>query len=729
MEYLLKATIVLAVFYVCYFFFLRKETFFNHNRWYLLGGLLISLLLPLIIIPIHVTVEPQTVSQQLYTFSENAPLLNKVQKESFNWMNLLLGVYAIGLVIFLVHFMFQFGSLIWLLLTNPKNKDGIYTYVIVNNKISPFSFFKWIVYNPKSFNQTELQLMLTHEKVHANQLHSIDILFAQLACSIFWFNPIVWLYRRDVRQNLEYIADFETHLESANTKEYQHLLLKTSIADQQISLSNNFYNSLIKERIVMLQKSRSNGKKQWRYFLILPILAGLLMSMNTETIYIESEDYMTLKPIESEKTEGKQIEIVFNKDTTEEQLEVIKKELKSNGITMTINRIKRNDNNEIIDIDIDFKTENGSANYTISSDEGIKPFKFNMSDDGSFSVGAVNEKEVIMVEDVIFENRSGDDEANVFFFKEGDEDEIIEIEEDSGKVYKIRVKAGNEFHFDGKHKVKGLHKDHDVDTDVHVIKEYIIDSTNSKKEFIIKTDNYFEGDKKIKIKKGDKDKISTPGGKGSNRVSVFASGNNSKPLIIIGDEIVSDIELQAIDPDNIANINVLKGDSATEIYGSKGKDGVVVVRLKDNNYKFLTKTNSWESKKIKANRIEYKDHDTIWIEKSKNNQKSPWKVTTGVSGYTFISDDDISKNATLGIISKNTPKSVLDANKSKLEDLGVTVKYSKIKRNKAGEITGIKITLKNDKGNQSSASYKDNDGISEIEYGVIGDNLVVRSRN
>ncbi|MCA0153619.1 M56 family metallopeptidase [Winogradskyella vincentii] len=728
MEYLLKATIVLTVFYACYYFFLRKETFFNHNRWYLLCGLIVALLLPLIIIPIQVTIEPQTVSQQFYTFSENTTSLNVEPTNSIPLTSILFGIYLIGAVLFFTQFILQFGSLIWLLITNPKNKDGIYTYVIVSSKISPFSFFKWIVYNPKSFSESELNLMLTHEKVHANQLHSIDIILAQLACSFFWFNPLAWLYRKDIRQNLEYIADFKTQLKSNNTKEYQHLLLKTSIDSRQISLSNNFYNSLIKERIIMLQKSRSNRKKQWRYLLMLPILAGLLMSMNTETVYVESEDYSSLQPLTTDITDGKHIEIVFNKDTSSEQLEEIKKELETNGITMTIKSIKRNNDGEITSINVDFKTENGSANYNISGDEGINPFKFSMKHDGSFGVGTINNEEVIVFEDVHVKYGDQDD-TNVFFFKEGDKDEIIEIEEDSGKVYKIRVKAGNELHFDEKHNGKGYHKDHDVDTDVHVIKEYIIDTSNIKKEFIIKTDNYFEGDKKIKIKRGDKVNFFTPGDGAKNRVSVFSSGSNSKPLIIIGDEIVSDIELGSIDPDNIANVNVLKGDSATEIYGDKGKNGVVVVRLKDNNFKYLTKKNKWETKKIKAHKIEYKDDDTIWIEKSKNDQNGPWKVTTGVSGYTFISDDDISKNATLGIISKNTPKSILDANKSKLEDLGVTVKYSKLKRNKVGEITGIKITLKNDKGNQSSASYKDNDGISDIEYGVIGDKLIVRSRN
>ena len=227
----------------------------------------------------------------------------------------------------------------------------------------------------------------------------------------------------------------------------------------------------------------------------------------------------------------------------------------------------------------------------------------------------------------------------------------------------------------------------------------------------MKNDYYFEGDKKFKIRTTDKKvKILSPGDKVSNQVSVFRS-KNPKPIIIVDGKVVSDEELGEFDVEYIDNINVLKGKSAMEIYGDKGKNGVIVIEMKDG-----------ESKKI-----DIKGDKITWT--TKDNQDGPWKVKTGVSGYTFISTDDLSENATMGIITKDTPNSVLDANKATLKELGVSVKYSKLRRNKAGEITGIKITLKNDQGKQSSASYKNDDGISEIEYGVMGDKLIVRSRN
>ncbi|EPR73863.1 Regulatory sensor-transducer, BlaR1/MecR1 family [Winogradskyella psychrotolerans RS-3] len=261
MEYLLKASAVIAIMYLCFYFFLKKETFFEHNRWFLLTGLVLALIFPLIVIPVYIPVEP--IANEVTTFISSAPsnFITTAQPEvAFDWYKLIPILYSIGLIAFTGQFVFQFGSLVLLLLKNPKHKDQHFTYVIVDNKISPFSFFKWIVYNPESYETEELQLILTHEKVHVNQFHSIDIISTQLACILFWFNPLIWLYRKEVRQNLEYIADSKTQSLTNTTKEYQHLLLKTSVTNHATIVSNNFYNSSIKKRILMLNKSRSNKK-------------------------------------------------------------------------------------------------------------------------------------------------------------------------------------------------------------------------------------------------------------------------------------------------------------------------------------------------------------------------------------------------------------------------------------------------------------------------------------
>lgn len=821
MDYLLKASAVIALFYLCFYFFLKKETFFNHNRWFLLIGLVVALLFPFIVIPIYSAVEPQIIP-------ETAVLLNKniseniqivAQKPKFEWQILIPVAYSIGLALFLIQFLFQFGSLILLLLKSKKNKAGSYTHVIVNSKTSPFSFFKWIVYNPESFNETELQLMLTHEKVHARQMHSLDILFTQLSCAVFWFNPLIWLYRKEVKQNLEYIADFKTQETSISEKTYQRLLLKTSVANHKVLLSNNFYNSLIKDRILMLKKSRSNRKKQWKYLLMFPLLAILLMSMNTEKIYVESDtiietskqtvEFVVTKnttdselnnishaikkrggsivfsqverntqnelisifvkfynhsygngggqsPIDSfliykelygkgggyvgrlgngtahfnknlddvstreindlkkradkaiikngiQTAVAKQpnrsnfgaIEIVFTKDMTDKQLDDTIKELKSNNITMTIKRLKRNSEGKITAITINFETEGGSTNYNVKDTNGIDPFYFNMSTNGSFGVGATKEKEIVIAQSINNTNAQIKGSNRVFNKADVEITEFIEIVEDTIHAnYSIdNAKLHDK---DSITKIYGytvggsyLSKNRDS---LFISKSLELDTVQFEGLPISKYElNYLENANFENIK-------SPQTTKSISNVS-FYDNQNLKPLIIINGKIASEQVLKTINPTDIAKMNILKGNSAIKLYGEQGKNGVVVITMKV------------------ANSTKGKKSSTI--------SKSPWRVE--VSNVTYVDDADTSINGTLAYITKYTSNEILDKHKSDLEKFGLKVKISKVRRNKNKEITSIKISISDEKGNKSSASFSDNDGISGLEFGQSKGALVLKT--
>ncbi len=376
MEYLLKASAVICLFYLLFCIFLKKETFFEHNRWFLLIGLAIALIFPFIVIPIYIPIEPITVTETVaYAQTLTSDIVVTKPEAIFSWTQLLPIIYAIGFSALFFQFLFQFGSLVWLLLKNPKNAEGIYTYVIVKSKISPFSFFKWIVFNPENYNTDELELILTHEKVHVNQLHSIDILFTQLACVIFWFNPLIWLYRNEVRQNLEYIADSETQTISKDEKEYQRLLLKTSIANH-MSLSNNFYNSQIKKRIIMLHKSKSNTKKQWKYLLILPLLAGLLISMNTKEVFVESD-------VVSEESKPT-IEFIVNKNTTDDELKQMSKAVEEEGGTLLFSNVKRNSKDELINVFVKLYDHSYGAGDSKSSIDAFIIYKELFGNNGGY---------------------------------------------------------------------------------------------------------------------------------------------------------------------------------------------------------------------------------------------------------------------------------------------------------------------------------------------------------
>ena len=591
MEYLLKASAVVCIFYICYQLLLKRETFFNHNRWFLLLGLVIALIFPLIIIPISIPVETSASSEIAFQVSEATTNKAPVTiEETFNWMSLLPILYIIGFSVLFLQFLFQFGSLIRLLLKNPKDKDGIYTYVIVNHKISPFSFFKWIVYNPKDFSKEELELILMHEKVHAKQKHSIDVLFSQLACVIFWFNPLIWFYKKEVHQNLEYIADRETQSISKNEKAYQHLLLKTSIYHTNISLSNNFYNSQIKKRIIMLHRSKSHQKKQWRYLLILPLLAGLLMSMNTEKVYIEN-----VSTIENPK---EIIEFIITKNTTDKELDRIKEDLKKEGLTVTFKRIKRNNNGEIRAIKIEAKSKNSSTNYQVSSDdEAIKPIKIVFDkENNSISIGKgdtihKSHSYIIETEDggkhKIHKTGKG---SNVFVIteehehdndKEYEHDARFIIKEKNGKVKTIKksknieVISGDDDEVEVIIENEGNNEDEIIIVNGKKIKtatdkdvEVILEEKNSKNVWVTKDDDEHES---YIIELDD------------SKGNIFISDENGRnPLFIIDGKEVTKEKFIKINPKEIESLTVLKDKSATEQYGDKAKDGVLIIKTKKN---------------------------------------------------------------------------------------------------------------------------------------------------
>ncbi len=560
MEYLLKASVVITLMYLCFYIFLKKETFFEHNRWFLLSGLILALVFPLIVIPVYIPIETITIQETAFIQTLPSNFVTQTQpKAAFDWFKLIPILYGIGLSVFLIQFVLQFGSLVLLLLKNPKHKEKRFTYVIVNTKISPFSFFKWIVYNPESYKEEELQLILTHEKVHANQLHSIDILLTQAACAVFWFNPLIWLYRKEIRQNLEYIADSKTQSLSNSKKEYQHLLLKTSVANHNTILSNNFYNSSIKKRILMLNKSRSKQKNQLKYLLMLPLLAGLLISMNTEEVYIEAETTSTKDSITHES-----IKLKFTNQMNDDRLEEFKTLLKSKGVTMTIKRIKRNSKNEITAINIDFKTENKSTNYNVKDNTGIDSFYFEMNDNGNFGVSSIQDEDHLKEIYIIEETQEQQNLQNQII----DHDTLVVIVEDS-----TYFKSHNPKH---KTYIKRLISSKNSKDTIY----FTMDSLEIKSPTSTKSDFYYEDGSNPKII-SEEITIHNPSNKAIYNTSHDLQ--NPKPLIIVDGKPATSEYLKSVNPDDIESMTVLKGKDAINAYGlKKGKNGVIIIKTKPN---------------------------------------------------------------------------------------------------------------------------------------------------
>lgn len=373
MEYILKASAVLCMFYVCYMVLLQKETFFTANRWFLLLCLIISCILPLIVIPNYINETNQQLNLINFISVENTE-----KTTTFNWLQLVYACYGIGITFFLIRFCIDILSLNSFLKSEKNTLENGFKISETKKEIAPFSFFKHIVYNPSLYSKIELNHILNHEKIHASEYHSIDILLSKITTILFWCNPIIWLYKKALIQNLEFIADSKSITQKETSKSYQKILLKTSLSTEQMVLTTNFYNSLIKKRILMLNTSKSKSIHAFKYAIIAPALLFFMMSFNTKTVYSSGQKIETT----AINNESEVILIITNKDT-DAQLDGLVKTLALQNVTLEFKNVKRNDSNEIIAIYIDAKSEIIETKYKKDGFEPITPIKITFNNSTS----------------------------------------------------------------------------------------------------------------------------------------------------------------------------------------------------------------------------------------------------------------------------------------------------------------------------------------------------------
>ena len=372
--YFLKVNGLIVLFYLMYVLFLRKETFFTSNRWYLISGLALSLLLPLVTFTKTIWIEPEPIVYEnvkpiIHTTFETIP----VEETPFDWTLLVIGAYSAIVSLVLLKIGIELISFYKKIQKQNKQKEVDYTLVDSNSAENPFSFFSYIVINKEMFTEEELEHILTHESIHVKQKHSFDVLLGKVFCALFWANPIIWLYRKVMLQNLEFIADNETFQQIENKYLYQRTLLKVVTHQHNLSITNQFYQSLIKKRIVMLHTNQSDKKNVWKYATILPLLVGFMLLFQIETIAQVKENQQ-----KSHVAKVEAIGFSWDKNATDEEMKSDAELLKSQGIDYKFSKVKRNKNGEIIAIKIEFNDGKGNKGVKeIKGDDPIEPIYFN----------------------------------------------------------------------------------------------------------------------------------------------------------------------------------------------------------------------------------------------------------------------------------------------------------------------------------------------------------------
>ena len=276
-QYILECIAFQLVFLIIYDFFLKRETFFQWNRLYLLGTHILSLLLPWIKIEALKTTVPAeyyVYPEFLWNMQTHSIELSASETSSINisWQE---GVFILGVLAASALFAYKMRQLYRLRIKGEILSFTEFTQIIVANSNLAFSFFKSIFLGDNVV-QDEHENIIKHELVHIRQKHSYDLLFFELMRIVCWFNPLVYVYQNRISELHEFIADAQ--VAKTNKKEQYQLLLSQVFQTQHISFINQFFkSSLIKKRIVMLQRSRSKKVFKWKYVLLLPVILGMLL--------------------------------------------------------------------------------------------------------------------------------------------------------------------------------------------------------------------------------------------------------------------------------------------------------------------------------------------------------------------------------------------------------------------------------------------------------------------
>jgi len=301
-SYLIKVSVSLAIFYGLYMLCLRTDTFFRLRRGYFLFAIFFSLLFPVFILEIPVKEEMPAQMPAYWLSQIDAVAEAGQQVPTINIWSIVLIILGIISLLYAVRFIIQLYSVVRLRINNESEIHPTCRIIKMKDKnASPFSFFKWIFIDPDTRTERDMAEIIAHEQVHVNQYHSIDVLLSEILCVCFWWNPFVWLLKKEIKINLEYLADEGVLKAGFNSKEYQYILLQTTNKNTGIPLINNFNVSQLKKRIIMMNKNKTSIGKAAKYLLAIPVVFALLLGNAVQA----SPDIMSIPFIDGEQVPQK----------------------------------------------------------------------------------------------------------------------------------------------------------------------------------------------------------------------------------------------------------------------------------------------------------------------------------------------------------------------------------------------------------------------------------------
>ncbi len=317
-----ESIIIISLFCILYLVVFQQETTFKQNRLFLLAGILLSLVMPVIDFSY-----PQNLQHIVMIKLDSILIMpNKIsdiqQSNSYTFLDFLFIIYVAVSVMFIIRMIYQIIK-IMSFISNAKTEVTGSLKIVYTGKIhSPFSFLNYVFIDKKTENSKSLDIVIKHETAHVVQAHYIDLLLFEFLLIIQWFNPLVWIYGKKIKENHEFLADSALINRGVSAIQYQQTLLSTH-SYFQYDLINNFNNSLTFKRLIMMtKKSKSKMTAIVKLIAIVPVLfmAVYLVSCSDEQKGAMTEEIAVVAFSGKSKTKAAQVDDKFSnaKESTEE---------------------------------------------------------------------------------------------------------------------------------------------------------------------------------------------------------------------------------------------------------------------------------------------------------------------------------------------------------------------------------------------------------------------------
>lgn len=519
LNYAIQINVLLSVVYLGYVLLLKNLTFYLLNRTYFITGILFSFIYPFLDIQSWFRKPIPSVGEIAMDWSMY--LGQEMDKSVFTLNNILILLLFIGVTILSIRFLIQMISLWRIHIYSEPAQWQSYLFRNVFIPIVPFSFLNKIYVNRDHHPEPELIDIFKHEDIHVKGLHSIDILISEFTLISSWFNPFVWLMRKAIRENLEFLTDQQVLNNGVDRQTYQYSLLRVNTSGGSATLGNQFSFKTLKRRIMMMNKKRSAKIQLGKYAFMLPIFvltAGAFTLNKAEakiTQAIDAAKDIDLEPV-VEVVQQNVSPIQIKQDTSKKTTSSLQDSLKGKFFGVRITGLKDSTS-----------SRNGKA--AVSINNPILP------KDVMYFVDGVE----ISAND--FANLNQYDIASMTVFKDA---ALIKKYRETGKTAVIEIVT-----------LSGEKKSSDKGAITSVV--------------IAKEDH----DKSNKM-----ELTYTPDK--SDKVTLVKRDPLQPQLLYVVDGEIFDGEINTINPNNIENITVLKDASAKTLYGSKGKDGVILITTK-----------------------------------------------------------------------------------------------------------------------------------------------------